>query len=67
MPVDAHGHAPDGSPIEVLLFVRDGYLAETEIVWFGSTPYAELPDPSALTISIWSEPNADAVRTLLNP
>lgn len=67
VPVDANGHAPEGSSVEVLLFVRDGYLNEVEVVWHGPAPQAVLPRPADLVISKWSEPNEGGVRTLLNP
>jgi hypothetical protein len=65
--VDAHGQARDGSPVEILLFVRDGYLFDLEVVWFGAKPPAELPRPQDLAISRWSEPDERGVRRLLNP
>lgn len=67
VPIDAHTTTADGLPIEVLLFVRDGYLSELEIVWYGETPPAELPSPQDLVISQWSEPDESGGRVLLNP
>jgi hypothetical protein len=67
VPVDANGHAPDGSPVEVLLFVREGHLSEVEVVWYGSAPPPDLPRPADLVISQWSEPTESGTRALLNP
>jgi len=67
VPTEAHGKALDGSSVQVLLFVRDGYLSELEVVWYGPTPPAELPRPADLQISRWSEPNESGARSLLNP
>jgi hypothetical protein len=67
VPVEAHGPARDGSPIGVLLFVRDGYLDELEIFGYAETPPPELPDTQRLALSQWSDPNGGGVRILLNP
>ena len=44
------------APIEVLLFVRDGYLASMELVWYGEAPPRDWPDVSGLTVISYDEP-----------
>ncbi len=38
--MDAHGTAPYGLAVEVLLFVRDSYIAEVEVVKYGAAGLA---------------------------
>lgn len=40
----------DGMPLEVLLFVRDGYLANLELVWYGAQAPRDWPDPSSMDV-----------------
>ncbi len=67
VPSDAHGSDPGGSEVGVLLFADDGYLSGVEIHDWDGSGYAGLPDPSALKLSVWSEPNVAGARHLLNP
>jgi hypothetical protein len=50
LPLEALGHDPadPSRPIEVVLFARDGALANLEIVYYGDTPPLEFPDPADL-------------------
>jgi hypothetical protein len=70
VPSEAHGVDPGGNSVGVDLYADDGYLSDVEVfawVWEG-TEFAGLPDPSALKISEWSEPNSPGgVQWLLNP
>src|SRR5581483_8212077 len=64
---DAHGLDPGENSIGVLLFVKDGYLDEVEIYSNEGSTFAGLPDPSALRLSEWSEPDRSGTRYLTNP
>ena len=67
MPSDAHGTDPGGNQIGVLLWIEDGYLFDVEVFSYGGPEFAGLPDPSALKLSKWSEPDGTGSRHLLNP
>jgi hypothetical protein len=55
MPAEATGAAPDGSPCDVILRVRGGYLAEVEVVGYGAGT-VPVPDPADLRVWV---PGAD--------
>ena len=63
---EAHGRDPGGNRVGVLLFVRDGYLAEIEVFNWTDSKFAGLPRPEALRHSKWTEPDENGVRRLLN-
>jgi hypothetical protein len=67
VPIEAHGSARGGSAVQVLVFVRDGYLYDLEIVTCDGPPARDLPRPADLEVSHWSLPDEQGVRTLLNP
>jgi hypothetical protein len=56
-----------GTTLGVLLFVKDGYLDDVEIYSHEGSTFAGLPDPSALRLSEWSEPDGSGTRYLTNP
>jgi hypothetical protein len=65
---DAHGADPGGNSVGVLLFVEDGYLSEVEIFNNGEFDgFDGLPQPRSLTLSEWSSPDENGVRSLTNP
>ena len=64
---DAHGLDPGDNSIGVLLFVKDGYLDDVEISSNEGSSFAGLPDPGALKLSEWSEPDGSGTRHLTNP
>ena len=63
---DAHGTDPGGKLVGILLWVEDGYLFDVEVFDYEEGTFSGVPDPTALKLSQWSEPE-DGVRTLLNP
>lgn len=67
MPTDAHGLDPGGNSVGVLLFVNAGYLAGVEVYSNEGSTFAGLPEPTALKLSEWSEPDQHGVRHLTNP
>lgn len=68
---DAHGTDPGGTLVGILLWVEDGYLADVEVFDYEGNyedeTFSGIPDPTALKLSQWSEPNERGGRTLLNP
>jgi len=67
MPSDAHGIDPGGNEIGVLLWVDEGYLFDVEVFSYEGSDFAGLPEPGALKLSEWSEPDDAGSRHLLNP
>lgn len=67
VPIDAHGRDPGDNEVGVLLFVRNGYLTEVEIYGQTGSDFVGLPEPDALRISRWSEPDENGAKRLLNP
>lgn len=68
VPVGATGRDPAGNMVGVILFVDDGYLSELEVFSHEErSEFAGLPDPAALQLDQWSEPDEHGTRWLLNP
>jgi hypothetical protein len=65
---EANGHDPGGNCVHVILWVdAGGYLADVEVSdLHADSTFAGVPDPSALRISVWSEPDESGVQTLLS-
>jgi hypothetical protein len=66
VPVEAHGRDPGGHRIGVLLFTKDGYLANVEVFGYDSSELSGVPRPEDLKISAWSDPDERGFRALLN-
>ena len=64
---DAHGTDPGGNEVGVLLFVDDGYLSGIEVYSATREGFSGLPQPRALKLSEWTEPDERGTRWLKNP
>jgi hypothetical protein len=46
----------EGEPIQILLFVRGGYLSALELVWYGEKSPRRWPETSAMKVMNYDEP-----------